>query len=224
MAGKVLDPAAIKRHSLDVRIAHWIVAVSFILLGLSGLALFYPPFFFLTAIMGGGETARLLHPWIGLVLALGYCYLFARFILVCLPAPEDVTWMLRAADVMAGREENLPEIGKFNPGQKLYFWLMAGAIVLLLVSGVIIWRIYFGAFTTIELQRVAVLTHSIVAALAILGFIFHLHMATWEAGSLSAMIRGTVTGGWAWKHHRKWLREMVAAKGGKAEANIPPAE
>jgi len=21
------------------------------------------------------------------------------------------------------------------------------------------------------------------------------------------MMRGTVTGGWAWRHHRKWLRE-----------------
>jgi len=24
------------------------------------------------------------------------------------------------------------------------------------------------------------------------------------------MTRGTVTGGWAWRHHRKWLKEVVA--------------
>ena len=56
MPGEALNPAAIKRHPLDVRIAHWTVAVSFILLALSGLGLFFPPFFFLTAILGGGET------------------------------------------------------------------------------------------------------------------------------------------------------------------------
>jgi len=48
--------------------------------------------------------------------------------------------------------------------------------------------------------------------LAILGFVIHVHMVTWEPGTLRAMISGTVTGGWAWKHHRKWLREIVAGK------------
>lgn len=218
----VAAETTLRRHALDVRIAHWIVALAFILLALSGLALFYPGFFFLTALFGGGETARLLHPWIGLVLAIGYLYLFVRMVGSCLwAAPEDNLWMGRLADVMARREENLPEVGKFNPGQKLYFWAMALLVAALLVTGIITWQAYFSGLTAIPTQRVAVVLHSILAILAILAFIIHVHMGTWVAGSLRAMIRGTVTGGWAWKHHRKWLRQVVAARRGKPNIGAP---
>jgi formate dehydrogenase subunit gamma len=219
MAAEPLDADAINRHPLDVRIVHWIVATSFILLALSGLALYYPGLFFLAGILGGGETARMLHPWIGVVLGCGYLYLFLRFVAVCVWGPGDTEWMLRLPDVMADREENLPEIGKFNPGQKLYFWGMAVLLVVLLLTGILIWDAYFATLTSIETQRWAVLIHSIAAVLAILAFIIHVHMATWEAGSVRAMIVGTVTVGWAWKHHRRWLRETVAA-GGK-DLNTP---
>jgi formate dehydrogenase subunit gamma len=212
----------VRRHALDVRIVHWIVAISFILLALSGLALFYPGLYFLTGLFGGGETARMLHPWIGLVLAVGYLDLFIRMVGSCLwSAPEDNIWMGRLIDVMRNREEGLPEIGKFNPGQKLYFWAMALLIVVLLVTGIITWHAYFGALTSIPTQRVAVLLHSIAAVLAIIAFIVHVHMGTWEAGTLRAMTRGTVTGGWAWKHHRKWLRQVAIAQHGKSDVRAP---
>jgi len=216
--------STVKRHPLDVRIAHWVAAVSFILLGLSGLAFFTPSLFFLTALFGGGETARWLHPWLGVALALSYLVLTVRFIGSCLWAPEDTAWMAHLSDAMSGREEKLPEIGTFNPGQKLYFWGMALMIAVLLVTGVIIWQAYFSALTTIATQRIAVLIHSIAAVLAILGFIVHIHMVTWEPGTLRAMLNGTVTGGWAWKHHRKWLRQVVGAKRGKPRVSAPPAE
>ena len=87
---------------------------------------------------------------------------------------------------------------------------MAILFVLLLVSGLIIWQAYFSTFTPIQVQRYAMLVHSLVAVLAIFGFIIHVHMVTWEPGTLRAMISGTVTPGWAFKHHRKWLREVAA--------------
>jgi formate dehydrogenase subunit gamma len=212
----------VRRHALDVRIAHWIVAIAFILLALSGLALSYPSLFFLTGVLGGRESARMLHPWIGVVLAIGYLYLFIRFVGNCLwSVPEDNVWMAHLGDVMARRDENLPEVGKFNPGQKLYFWGMALLIVVLLITGIITWHAYFDATTTIPTQRVAVLLHSIAAILAIIAFIVHVHMGTWEAGTLRGMTRGTVTGGWAWKHHRKWLRQVAAAQHEKSGARAP---
>jgi formate dehydrogenase subunit gamma len=36
-------------------------------------------------------------------------------------------------------------------------------------------------------------------------------------GTVRAMMRGSVTGGWAWRHHRKWLRQEVGAKRVAAE-------
>ena len=39
-----------------------------VLLALSGMALFYPKLFFLPVLFGGGQTTRMIHPWIGVVL------------------------------------------------------------------------------------------------------------------------------------------------------------
>ncbi len=47
-------------------------AITFILLALSGLALFHPAFFFLTNLFGGGTWTRILHPFIGVVLAVSF--------------------------------------------------------------------------------------------------------------------------------------------------------
>ena len=221
MAPKPLDAQAIRRHAVDVRIAHWIVAIAFILLGVSGLGFYYSPFYVLTGILGGGEAARILHPWVGVVLAIGYLYLFIRFVGSCLWRSEDNAWIARHGDVMAGRDESLPEIGKFNAGQKLYLWAMALLILVLLASGVLIWNVYFGTATSLHAQRIALLAHSIAAVLAILGFIVHVHVGTWEAGTLRGMVRGTVTGGWAWKHHRKWLRQVVEKSRGKPGVSAP---
>lgn len=223
------DIVEVPRHGIFTRIVHWTAAVSFILLALSGLAMFYHGFFFLAGLFGGGETMRLLHPWFGVVLVVSYFLLFCRFVGACLPEPGDGTWLAHVGDVIAGREDKLPEAGKFNAGQKLYFWAMALLIVVLAISGVLIWNMYFGSATSIETQRAALLVHGCATALVILAFIVHIHMGTMEQGTFRAMIGGTVTGGWAWKHHRKWLRQVAATlrqgpgRRGPGEA-APPAE
>ena len=209
----------VPRHGIFTRLVHWIVAISFIVLGLSGLAMFWHGFYFLAGLFGGGETMRLLHPWFGVALVVSYFLLFCRFVAACLPAAGDGEWLSKIGDVVAGRDENLPEVGKFNAGQKLYFWAMMLLIVVLAISGVLIWYMYFGGATSIETQRLALLVHGCAAALVILAFIGHIHMVTMEPGTLRAMLSGTVTGGWAWKHHRKWLREVAARR-----ASAPPAE
>jgi formate dehydrogenase subunit gamma len=80
----------------------------------------------------------------------------------------------------------------------------------LFVTGIIIWEAYFSSYTTIETQRVALLIHSLAAAAAILVWIVHVYAAIWVRGSVRGMTRGWVTPGWAWRHHRKWLRQLAA--------------
>jgi formate dehydrogenase subunit gamma len=210
----------VPRHGIFTRLVHWIVAISFILLGLSGLAMFYHGFFFIAGLFGGGEMMRLLHPWFGVVLVVSYLLLFCRFVGACLPAAGDGEWLAKVWDAIAGREENLPEVGKFNAGQKLYFWAMGLLIVVLAVSGIMIWNRYFAGATSLAIQRVALLVHGFAAAAVILAFIVHVHMVTMEPGTFRAMVGGKVTGGWAWKYHRKWLREIAAAQ----RASAPPGE
>jgi formate dehydrogenase subunit gamma len=99
---------------------------------------------------------------------------------------------------------------KYNAGQKLVFWFMALGILLLLGTGLIMWDTYFFDVTTIDQKRWALLLHAIGAVGIILLLIVHVYAAIWVKGSIRAMTDGTVTGGWAWRHHRKWLRAEVA--------------
>jgi formate dehydrogenase subunit gamma len=146
------------------------------------------------------------------VLFFSFFGLFIRFWRANLWKREDGTWLARLRDVLTGHEENLPEVGKYNAGQKAVFWLMSILILVLICSGVAIWDQYFAAYTTIDQKRVAVLVHAAAAVVIICVWIVHVYAAIWVRGTIGAMTRGQVTGGWAWRHHRKWLKELISGK------------
>ncbi|UVC17527.1 formate dehydrogenase subunit gamma [Mesorhizobium onobrychidis] len=215
-------PVTVDRYTVGARINHWITAASLILLALSGLALFHPSLFFLSGLFGGGQFTRFIHPWIGVVLFFSFFGLFIRFWKANLWKREDGAWLTRFRDVLANHEENVPEVGKYNAGQKFVFWAMSVLIIILISSGLVIWDQYFSAYTTVGQQRVALLIHAIAAVAMIGVWIIHAYSALWVRGTIPAMIRGSVTGGWAWRHHRKWLRELVTKPGGRSGSK--PAE
>jgi formate dehydrogenase subunit gamma len=206
------DPVTVDRYTTGARINHWITATSLVLLALSGLALFHPSLFFLTGLFGGGQWTRAIHPWIGVLLFFSFGGLFIRFWRANLWKSEDGTWLARLRDVLAGNDEKLPEVGKYNAGQKAVFWSMSLLIIILITSGFVIWDQYFSQYTTIDQKRVAVLLHAAIAVVIICVWIVHVYAAIWVRGTIGAMTRGRVTGGWAWRHHRKWLRELVGGR------------
>ncbi len=67
------------RNPTLTRINHWITGICFVLLMLSGLAMFHPLLFFLSSLFGGGQWTRAVHPWIGTVLLLSYIGLIIQF-------------------------------------------------------------------------------------------------------------------------------------------------
>ncbi|PZQ47987.1 MAG: formate dehydrogenase subunit gamma [Rhodovulum sulfidophilum] len=206
---ETVAPVSVRRYGPWTRVNHWLTASCLILLLVSGLGFFYPSLFFLTSLFGGGQTARMLHPWLGVLLVVSFLGLFLRMARLNLPRREDATWLAHANDMLNGHEERLPELGKYNAGQKFVFWAMTGLILVLVVSGVMMWEQYFDRLVPIPARRVATIVHSIAAVLIICVFILHVYAAIWTRGTISAMTRGTVTGGWAWRHHRKWLRELA---------------
>lgn len=211
-------PVTVDRYGPGARVNHWITAASLILLAISGLALFTPSLYFLTILFGGGQNTRALHPWIGVVLFLSFFVFFFQLWRANLPERVDIVWLSKFRDIIAGNEENLPELGKYNAGQKFIFWSMAFLILVLIVSGVLIWERYFTQYVSIPVRRIAVLVHAVAAVLAICVFILHVYAGIWTRGTLRAMTRGSVTGGWAWRHHRKWLKELAGQrKTGPAE-------
>lgn len=205
-------PPEVYRYGPLKRTNHWITAGSLILLGISGLAMFHPSLFFLTALFGGGQNTRLIHPWIGVLLFVSFFVFFFQIWRANLPSRADVQWAMQIQDVVNGHEERLPEVGRYNAGQKFVFWGMAFFIIVLIASGIIIWDQYFENATPIDVRRLALLIHSASAVIILLIFLLHLYSGIWVRGTIRAMTRGTVTPGWAYRHHRKWFKALAKSR------------
>ena len=211
----VMRSGEIRRYNENERLIHWAVAILFVLLAASGLAFFHPAFWFLSVLLGGGTWARILHPFLGVLMFVLFFVMAMRYWDDNKIQPYDREWGKRLSDVINNRDDNLPAIDKYNVGQKQLFWTMVGTMALLIVTGIILWRPYFAGLFPIVLVRIAAVVHAVSAFILIVGIIVHVYAALfWVRGSLRAMTRGTVSHAWARHHHPLWYRRMT---GGNAE-------
>jgi len=209
------QPREIVRYTANERSNHWLIAISFVLAALSGLAMYHPAMSWLYALFGGGPWTRVLHPFIGVFMFLVF-FLFAfRMLGSNRIDARDRQWLRQIDDVAAGREEKLPETGRYNAGQKVLFWGLVMCMLGLLATGVVMWQPWFAPAFTVPVIRFASVLHAILATVIICMIIFHAYSAFWVKGSMGAMVRGRVSRGWAWKHHRGWLRDIDREAGGK---------
>ncbi|WP_373988044.1 formate dehydrogenase subunit gamma [Duganella sp. BuS-21] len=199
----------IQRYTPNERSNHWITAICFVLLAVSGLAMFHPATSWMAVFLGGGQWTRILHPFIGLVMFVSFALLVVRFWRHNRMDAGDKQWLRQMDDVLNNREEKLPKVGKYNAGQKLLFFVLVASMLGLLLSGIVIWRAYFAFYFPIEIVRLAALLHAFCAFVMICSIIVHIYAAFWVKGSIGAMVRGTVTYGWARKHHARWFEDVV---------------
>ena len=215
MAEQANRSGLLVRYEQRDRTLHWLVVIAFLCAAASGLALFHPALYWLTDLMGGGTWSALLHPFVGLAMALGF-YLFAR------PLwrenqiePRDRAWLKGIRNVVDGRDDRVPEAGKYNGGQKVLYLVMVACIAVLALTGLVVWRRYFAGYFPNGVVRVGALLHALTAFVLVAGVIVHIAAALWIRGSVTAMLRGTVTPGWAFKHHRAWFRQMIRPGGSR---------
>jgi len=204
------DPKDLVRYTAQERANHWVVGMGFILLALSGLALFHPAFWPLTNLFGGGVWTRILHPYVGVLMSLSFLALALRFWRHNVITPTDREWLSRVGEMVGSDDHAMPEQGKYNGGQKVLFWALLVCVAVLAVSGLVMWRAWFSL--PVGLVRVAAVLHAVGATVMICLIIVHVYAAIWVKGTLRAMWVGSVTRAWAKQHHRAWYR---SASGGE---------
>ncbi len=202
----------IGRYGDGDRINHWLVVLCFLVAAGSGLAFFHPSMYWLTNAFGGGAWSRILHPFFGVAMFVLFIGMILRFWHHNLINAQDRQWLGKWRDVIANREDRTPEVGRYNGGQKVIFWLMVVSLLLLLGTGIIFWRPYFRDSFGIGTIRLATVIHSVSAVVLMLGIIVHIYAAFWVKGTLRAMMAGNVARNWARKHHMGWYKEETAGK------------
>lgn len=202
----------LQRYDERQRLNHWGMALMFVLAALSGLAFFHPALYFLSNLFGGGAWARILHPFMGVLMAVSFARLFSQLWRDNVVTEADAEWRKHRGEMLRGNKVAMPPVGKYNAGQKTVFWAMSGSLAVLLLTGLVFWRPWFAPYFPVALLRVAVLLHAVAAVVLVLSTIVHVYAAIWVKGTVRAMTRGTVSEGWAKANHALWHQEVTKGR------------
>ena len=200
----------ILRYTLIERVMHWVAALSYIYVLLTGLAFYSPHLYWLATILGGAPTSRFWHPWLGVGFALTIVWMLRAWRSDMRITAVDRKWGKAIEHYIRNEDEDLPPIDRFNLGQKQFFWAMLYAALVLLLSGLVLWfpeKIPWGLR---GLRFAAILLH-VASALVTIGlFIIHVYMGTAVVrGGFTSIIRGEVSPAWARTHHRLWYERIM---------------
>jgi formate dehydrogenase subunit gamma len=196
------------RSNRTSRSIHWTVAVMFFVCIFTGMPVWSPVFGWMAAFFGGLSVCRVIHPWMGVVFFLSSTVMFFYWAADMRLEPSEREWIgWRKAMQYMRYETDDANVGKYNGGQKLQFWLVCLAAAGMLLSGLLMW--FPRAFPHL-LMEFAYLIHDITFILFAMLIVVHIYLgAVAEPGTLVSMTRGTVTKRWARLHHGRWYREVT---------------
>ena len=202
----------ILRYTMIERTIHWITALTYTYVVLTGLAFYSPHLYWIAALLGGAPTSRFWHPVIALVFLAGIIWMLQAWRSDMEITAVDRTWGQAMDRYITNDDASLPPAERFNLGQKYFFWVMWWAAIALLVSGAVLWFPELISWDLRALRASAILLHVAAALVTIGAFIIHVYMGTaMVRGGFSSIIRGEVSPAWARMHHRLWYQRVTSA-------------
>jgi len=203
----------VQRYNFAERAYHWINAIAYTYLMLTGLAIFTPLAYWLAYVLGGPATIRYWHPWIGLVYLATIFWMHRLWKRDMQKIPEDEQWSKNIRAYAENRDEVMPPQGRFNAGQKQFWWVMLYCTFILLITGIIMWIPEKMPRELHWVLPITVFIHSATALITIAAFIIHVYMSVWVTpGSVKAMVEGHVSTTWARTHHRLWYEKITGRR------------
>ena len=210
----------IPRFNLSQRTVHWIVAISFVVLAVTGLILLFGRFT-LKPLLGGenfGTLAyftRRIHDYVGPVFGAALVVQFFLFVRGNLLSPKvDLVWILKGGGLFGGHASS----HCYNIGEKTWFWLaMLGGLVVVL-SGLVLDFPIFGQNRGV--MSFAHVIHSISAVFILAAALGHIYMGTIAMeGAFEVMATGYCDSNWAKEHHDLWYEKMEAKSKEESSSN-----
>jgi formate dehydrogenase subunit gamma len=205
------------------RLAHWLTAVSFVVLGITGLNITFGKALLLPLIGPDAfsvfsQYAKYTHNFVSFAFVLGLAVIVAIFIKDNIPDKTDLEWFKQGGGFV--KSKHAPAC-RFNAGEKLVFWGALGAGVLVAVSGYLLLFPFY--VTNIFGMQIAQGLHAVIAMLFIALILGHIYIGTLGMeGAFEAMWTGEVDYNWAKEHHDLWLAQLTKDRIGPRQ-NLPSA-
>ncbi len=202
------------------RVVHWVLGGSCLFLFLTGFGLMFHSLSFISRVFpaipffsdlypGGYSTMKLFHNLCGILFALSFLPALVAWGKDTLFIDEDDKKWFRVLGGYLWEVEQVPEAGKFNAGQKVFFMVLFLFWFIMAGTGIFMWFPVLG----VQLTRWFYVLH--VLGVLVLGsfLVIHFYLGTYgNPGTFQVMGHGYVTKGWGKKHRPKWLKDVEAGR------------
>lgn len=244
------DGRTITRFGFVERMAHWLLAVSFILLALTGLNILYGRYVILPVLgyeIFGTLTSwgKYVHNYISFAFMVGLALILVLWIGRNIPTLTDLKWLAKAGGLFS--RHGHASAHKFNAGQKILYWLVLLLGVSVSLSGLALMFPFqfplfaktfgvinvFGAdlptqLSVVQEMQLSQVWHAIVGLVMMAVILGHIYIGTiGMQGAFDAMGSGEVDLNWAREHHDLWVEDKLSRRGDDAVHGSPrphPAE
>ncbi len=210
----------ILRFTAVERLTHWTIAISFVILGLTGLNISFGKSLLLPligpdAFSRWSIAAKYLHDYSSIPFVIGVLVLFLLWVRQNFFTRVDLRWFQEGGGMVGHKH---PPAYKFNGGQKLLFWLVVLATIGVALSGFSLLFPFY--LTNILGMQTSEIVHAVIAMLFIGLILAHIYIGTLGMeGGFEAMGTGDVDLNWAKQHHALWVEQEL----GQGRAATPPA-
>src|SRR6202051_970551 len=207
------------------RFSHWLTAVSFVVLGLTGLNITFGKIVLLPlvgpdAFSDISQAAKYVHNFTGFSFLAGLVLIVVIFFRDNLFERVDLDWLKQGGGFI--KNKHAPA-GRFNLGEKLVYWLSLGAGVAVSASGILLLLPFYG--TDIADMQLAQVVHAVIAVLFVALILAHIYIGTLGMeGAFEAMGSGEVDLNWAKEHHDLWLARQLPNQDRHEQSSATPAE
>jgi formate dehydrogenase subunit gamma len=194
----------IRKSSVGEVLNHWLLAGSCILLMITGFAFLFhlDP---VASVFGGYETMKDVHNWGGVVFGVSLLYSMTHYLKDAFEYDADDLGWFKVAGGYLSHKVKVPPMGKYNPGQKLYYLGIVAAGIAISASGFAIWLMKDNA----QIMLLAHLVHNVAFCVFAIAVPVHIYLSTLaNPGTFQIMVSGCLPLDLAKKRYPKWIKAV----------------
>lgn len=220
LSATTLSGRMVPRWNMFERFVHWVVAISFIFLSITGMSMLIGKNILIPILGKAGfaswaSASMTIHNVIGPVFSVGIVFMIVMWIWHNFPTLTDLKWLAKGGGMFSLEGDAHPSAGRMNAGEKIWFWILMTLGVAVCISGIIMVSPMYPQITIPGLDVARGLLQQASSVHVVAGVVWtaialgHIYIGTaGTEGAYEGMSTGYVSEEWARQHHDIWFDKM----------------